>query len=294
MSRYIKFFIVINMVFLGNTGFGASCENGFDKMENVAESSFLMPIGGLCQVGGYSLLEIPEDIVPVYNGFTMGAAPTLCEDGYMQNGTTCVEYATGTCKENDDALGVNNASFMALDGGLCKIGGYSVLEIPNDIYPVYNGFTMGAQVTLCNNGYLANGSSCTSYTTGDCPTNYQDLSINVNTITKLSNGVCNTGYSKYTINQQCNNNTTDSICAILCSGGLEYTDVGTCASICPGEHTTLRTSTGLVLPMWSEKQITPSLNVQIGENVCYVNLVSGQKSDAINIKYDNKIYHAVK
>ncbi len=304
MIRGYKFFIMLSVFIYVNAGFSSSCPSGYATLgvekhidtqyTDFSESTFMAVEGGLCKIGGYALLEIPDDVVAVYNGFVMGTAVTLCDEGYAPNNGACVAYTQGTCQQDDDNLELNSSSFMALDNGLCKIGGYSAKEMPEDVYPVYNGFVMGAEVTLCDNGFQVNNGSCSTYSAGDCPTNYQDILLNSNTMATLTNGSCASGYQTFLLNQQCDENTDDAICGILCTGGLNYTDIGTCAAICPGEHTTLRTSTGLIFPMYSEKQITPSLNIQVGNNVCYVNLVSGASDDAINIKYNNTTYHTVK
>ena len=204
-------------------------------------------------------------------------------------------FANATCDNGYTQItNVNVATFTAVVNGKCPFGGYSVKQIPDELYGIYNGFTYGSTSTLCADGYLANGSTCTAYAQGDCPNNYKNLALNNSTFTTLTDGACASGYKKYTINQQCNTNTTDTMCAILCSGDMEYTDIGTCADLCPGDHHTLRTSTGLILPMYAEKQITPSINIQMGENVCYVNLLSGASNDAINVSYDGATYHTVK
>ena len=181
---------------------------------------------------------------------------------------------------------------MALDNGECKTSGYSIKEIPDDLYAIYNGFLSGSVVTLCPNGHWV-GNKCTEYEDGDCPTNYKDLAIG-DKFTTLSDGACPDSYQTYTINQQCDENVTDNICAILCDGGLQYTDIGTCASLCGAGVTVLKTGNGLNFPMYSTKQITPSINIKYGDDVCYVNLVTGAGDDAINVKYDNQTYHTVK
>ena len=288
--------------------FASTCPSGYATLDaekhidttykTFSESTFMAVEDGLCKIGGYSLIEIPDDIRPVFNGFVMGNEVKVCDNGYQPNNGDCVPYTKGTC--NGDAnvhdwnLALDSASFMATEDGLCKIGGYSIIEIPDDLYPKYNGFVMGSEIALCTNGYRSNNTSCVDYAMGECPTNYVDLALNDNTFAKLTDGACASGYSKYVINQQCNQNTTDSMCAILCSNGLEYTDVGTCAALCPSEHHTLKTSTGLSFPLYATKQITPSINIQMGDDICYVNLVNGRASDAINVQYDNKIYHTVK
>ena len=270
-------------------------EKHIDTYKTFDESTFMKPEGGLCKIGGYVLLEIPDDVVPIYNGFIMGSAVTLCDAGHMVNNNgSCVPYAQGNCHTNDSDLAADSSSFMGLNNGACLIGGYQIKEIPDGVYGIFGGFIMGSEVTLCNNGFLVNNGSCSTYTTGECPENYQDLALNDNTMTKLTNGSCASGYQTFTINQQCDENTNDAICAILCSNGLNYTDVGTCAELCPGEHHILRAGTDLSYPMYATKQITPSINLGIGNSVCYVNLVPGRVEGALHIKYNNQTYHAVK
>ena len=158
---------------------------------------------------------------------------------------------------------------------------------------VYDASLIGDEITLCSGGYLSNG-ACVSYTRGDCPENYVDLSLPDNNIfSRLNNATCSGVYKKFNI-QECKESPTDTMCGILCSNNLEYTELGTCAALCPGEYHTLNTSTGLSFPLYATKQITPSINIQMGENVCYVNLLSGESTNAINIEYNNKIYHTIK
>ena len=221
----------------------------------------------------------------IFSIFSISAFATSCPTGYA---TLDVE------KHIDSQKTFAESTFMAVENGLCRESAYDLIEIPDDLVPIYNGFLMGSAVTLCDNGYRVNNGSCTSYTAGDCPTGYKDLALNENTMTTLSNGVCASGYRTYTLNQQCDANTDDAICGILCSDGLNYTDVGTCAELCSMEHKTLRTSTGLIYPMYAVKQITPSINIEYGGTTCYVNLVPGAVTDALHIRYDNQTYHAVK
>ena len=294
---------VFGALFCTGGAYSSTCPTGYTTLDTekhidttyntFSEATFMAPENGGCRAGGYSIMEIPDDVIPIYNGFEAGNPVTLCEDGYLPNNGTCVAYTQGSCQNNYEDLALNSASFVAETNGMCAFGGYTVIEVPDDIVPIYNGFVTGAEVTLCSNGYLSNNGSCVTYSAGDCPTDYVDLALNADTMTTLSNGVCPTNYSKYTINQQCDANTDDAVCAILCANGLNYTDIGTCAEFCPGPHHTLKTSTGLAIPIYATKQITPSINIQLGENVCYVNMVPGRASNAINVQYDNQIYHTV-
>ena len=303
LIKCIRFYCFATFAFGCISTVGAStCPTGYATLDaekhidttynTFSEATFMSPEDGLCQ-SGFTLIDIPSDVIPIFNGFLQGSAITLCEDGYKPNNGTCVSYAQGSCETDYQDIALNMASFMDVENGLCK-NGFSLKEMPFDLVPIYNGFLLGSKVTLCSNGFLVNNSSCSTYSAGDCPQDYQDLSLDTNTLTTLTNGSCGTGYTRFAINQQCNANTNDAICGILCSDNLEYTDIGTCAELCSGEYTTLRTSTGLIFPMYATKQITPSINIGIGNNVCYVNLVPGQADNAINIRYDNQTYHTVK
>lgn len=297
MIKLLKIFIMFGAFMIINDSFAEICSDGFEEITYISNSIF-MPVNdgydSLCKNSGYSVREIPSDIYPVFPGELVGDPISLCTNGQMIDGE-CVAYETGICNTDYVKMFVDS-QFMPLNYGydsLCQSSGFSVRQIPSDLYPVYSASLVGDPVTLCTNGYMSNG-TCVEYVAGECPANYVDLALNDNIFTRLTNGVCASGYRSYTTSPLCDENTTDSMCAILCSDNLLYTDIGTCASICSGEYTTLRTSTGLIYPMYSEKQITPSINIGMGENVCYVNLLPGQSDGAINIQYDNKIYHTVK
>lgn len=62
---------------------------------------------------------------------------------------------------------------------------------------------------------------------------------------------------------------------------------------CAAGVTTLRTSTGVSVPLWAEKSTEPSLCVEYNNVVCYGNLATGRATDTINIEYNNQIYHLV-
>ena len=171
----------------------------------------------------------------------------------------------------------------------CPIDGYVLINIPDDVIGVYNGMLNGNEIVLCDNGYLPNSGSCVSYSNDDCPTNYNDLALNDNTMTTLTNGVCPNGYKTFSIDQQCDENSDDAICGLMCENGLNYTDIGTCVELCPNEHKTLRTSTGLIYPMYATKSIIPSINLKIDDDICYVNLMPGETTGAIHIKFNNQI-----
>lgn len=62
---------------------------------------------------------------------------------------------------------------------------------------------------------------------------------------------------------------------------------------CTAGVTTIRTGTGVVVPLWAEKSTQPSLCVKYNDMVCYANLEIGTATEAININYNDIIYHTV-
>ena len=181
----------------------ASCQSGYGVVLNVAQSTFAAPVNNLCKFGGYSLIEIPDDFEPIYNGFVLGNTTNLCDNGHMTGGN-CETFSPGVCDTGYDIAAVQS-TFTAPVNNLCKFGGYSLIEIPDDFTPVYNGFLMGNEVTLCS-GVYGGGSCSGEYDIGDCIEGYYDLLVNVNTFTDLVNGVCSSPYVKYTNTTRCDHN----------------------------------------------------------------------------------------
>lgn len=65
---------------------------------------------------------------------------------------------------------------------------------------------------------------------------------------------------------------------------------GQCVPLCNSGMTMINTSVGAAYPLFAQKNTSPALHVQAGDNVCYADLVSGDGS-GINIAYDGNIYH---
>ena len=62
---------------------------------------------------------------------------------------------------------------------------------------------------------------------------------------------------------------------------------------CAAGITTLRTGTGVSIPLWAERGTEPSLCVKYNDMVCYANLEVGQAAGAINVNYGDAVYHTV-
>lgn len=228
----------------------------------------------------------------VFGAQIVGSEITLCSDGYSANGTSCTSYAQNNCDSGYHDILATDA-FIAPQETECRYATYKKQTLPDTTtYLIYNGILVGAEITLCSNGYSTNGSSCTTYSNGYCPNDYYDLNNGETTFKALNAGSCGSGYKTYNAESACGYSLSGSTCVDLCVNGLMTTDVGTCASLCSLGATTLRSSTGLIIPMWSEKQTTPSVNIGINDGVCYINLVPGTTSaSAIMFEYDNNRYH---
>ena len=56
----------------------------------------------------------------------------------------------------------------------------------------------------------------------------------------------------------------------------------------------IKTSSGLVVPLYAEKSTSSSLCVQYNGTICYADLEFGNSSGAINVNYNGVIYHTTK
>lgn len=278
---------------------GGRCDSGYYQL--ISTDSFIAPQETECRYATYKKVTLPDTAMyPMYFGVLVGDPVTLCTNGYSTDGSTCTTYTQKNCDAGYHTPTGNQSSFTAPESDLCQIAGYSKKTYPDTTaYVIYNGLIVGSEITLCTNGYSADGSTCTTYSNGYCPNDYYDLNNGDATFagfTDFVGGVCGTGYHAYTAESGCGYSLSGTTCVDLCTNGSMTTDIGTCASLCDLGVTTLRTSTGLIIPMWSTKQITPSVNIGIndGENesVCYVNLVPGATNEsAIMFKFDDKLYH---
>lgn len=107
---------------------------------------------------------------------------------------------------------------------------------------------------------------------------------------------CPTGFVKYDRSLQyslatsCASGTTD-VGAV--SGSCDATDSGCFIDyVCNAGVSTLKTSTGLSVPLYATKLTTPSLNVSVDGGVCYAPLATGKTTGAINVVHGGNQYHS--
>lgn len=99
-----------------------------------------------------------------------------------------------------------------------------------------------------------------------------------------SENSCADGYVMYKGIPKCDEDTTGVYCLI---GDLP-------SAQCGAGLTVLRTSTGVSVPLWAEKQTMPALHIRYNGDVCYANLEPGQSSDTLNVRYNGSVYHVTR
>ena len=313
MKNFTLYFYVGIATFLcAGNAFGASCPTGYSVAAhgiewdfNIANPEYPSAIDAVNKALNVNTF-IPSDDGNCYAGYepyTRGGNDIypliedsgLCEPGYYRANGNCTAYTSGGCPTGRYNAAVVNTTFVSSDDGNCYTGYEPYTRGGGDIYPLVD------TDTLCGAGqYRANG-TCTYYSNGTCPDGMRNTTLNASSWTTMTNGACPSNYSAYTIGTieyACDTyvshiDSNTPACLLMCTNGNIYTEVNSCASLCANHHK-LMTSTGLEFPLYATKQITPSINIQMGNSTCYVNLVNGESTNAINVQYDNKIYHTVK
>ncbi len=83
-------------------------------------------------------------------------------------------------------------------------------------------------------------------------------------------------------------------CPWECNSGFGRTAENTCAALCDGGVTAIKTSTGLSVPLLAARNTSPAIYVKgVSGAICYADLVSGTASGAINVQYNGAAYHTV-
>lgn len=196
-------------LFVANGAFAAaSCPNGYGVAPHTTASTFTAPVDGVCPFAGYAIMELPTELFPIYNGFTAGNTISQC-NGVYANGSCTGSYSQGLCESDSYATGAAASTYSAPVNGICTFSGYSLVELPSELYPIYNGFLAGNTIPWCANG-RRNSSACITYTpsdgTGNCAVGYYDYQANANTFADLTNGACSSPYSKFTGTTRCDHN----------------------------------------------------------------------------------------
>ena len=271
-----------------------SCSSG-NVMIDSSRSSFKATSGGTCSGTAYTLVTLPVPF-EILNSYVHGPTRKLCTNGYTPNGSSCYTYKQGECASGNRMIDMPRTSLKStLANGTCANGLVSETLPAN--FEILNSYTMGPTRKLCTNGHTSNsnGTTCSAYPATNCPSNYRNMNGDAGTFAMQSDGACpDNTYALNTDFDACKSGANPAACIDFCNGSGWLTGLGTCASLCGAGVTTMRASNGLILPLWATKQITPSLNFKIGNNVCYVNVVPGQTNGHGLVLNDNGIqYHTL-
>lgn len=272
------------------------CDSGYYDL-TPSSTSFISPSDTQCSYASYKPRTLPDTLITMlYHGAIIGDEITLCNNGYSANNSSCTSYNTGDCDSGYHEIVTNATSFISPSGVQCTYGGYKPRTMPDTTITLeYHGAILGGEITLCDNGYSTNSTTCTTYTQGTaCPTNYYDVKPSTAAFT-AKNGSCASNYHQYIAEESCGYAPSKSTCVSLCDNGELTTNVGTCGTLCSLGATTLRTGNGVIVPLWSTKQTTPALNIAVGNGTCYGNLTT-ETADGpgIYLNYNNATYHTTK
>lgn len=114
-------------------------------------------------------------------------------------------------------------------------------------------------------------------------------------VTVASVDVCPDGFYTVPYEIDCGDGFVDVAGVPECENDVsgDYCLMPSSAAPCAAGITMLRTGTGLSIPLLAERGTEPSLCVKYNDMVCYANLEVGQATGAINVRYNDLVYHTV-
>ena len=113
-----------------------------------------------------------------------------------------------------------------------------------------------------------------------CPTGM--VAVEYDNYVAADAGACPAGYVAHDVVDVCSDAST-GVCWLveqmraLCGAGIDK----------------IKTSTGVVIPLYSNRVTTPSFCVRYNNTVCYADMVLGSQSGTINIRHNDTVYHLV-
>ena len=111
-----------------------------------------------------------------------------------------------------------------------------------------------------------------------CPTGM--VAVEYDNFVAADAGACPAGYVAHDVTDACSGAAT-GVCWLI-----EQIRVR-----CGAGVTQIKTSSGVVVSLYSDRVTVPSFCVQYNNMVCYADMVLGQVSGAINVDYADAIYH---
>ena len=227
---------------------------------------------------------------------------TASDDGYTY---TCQKYEQNTCVSGYNAVNVDGCGQSHMDGSCSD----TVVPVQAEVY------INNAPANLCDGGFY-DGEKCVAYApdANMCPQTYNKISESAEVmLRRVDDAVaCPATFTAIPVFDDSHhddvqatvwgypyNTVPDSMLALrMCPWGQEMNHLGNCVNLCPWESRNsymryLRTSTGLIVPIYATKVTTPSLHLQVENTRCYVNLMQGRKSGTINLQFNDQIWHVV-
>lgn len=267
-----KFFYILIMLLCVPARADETCGNGWTLLSGISTASVVQPIGGMCH-GGYTIVSGNFGnfrFVPTGNSVT-------CPIGQHMSNGTCVNDTIGNCATGFHDATINAAAVIQPIGGVCH--GYQAQQTNCTIM-----YLLTSTATTCGSGEYPTASGCVSNPVENCPANFFAPMPVASFVRANSDDTCPTNYSIYGDLDYCRRYLGVDNMADFCTPQL----------ICTAGPTTMRSSTGMVLPLYDERLTVPALHVGFTNgHICYVNMISGAGTNTINTNYNNQTYHGV-
>ena len=269
------------------------CASGYHLDTTINATTFITTFGGDCMSDENSGLIG----APIYYPIAYPLNDTLhCGVGQHYTTSGCVTNTHEPCKSGYSDSGTNTGNmFIASIGGECP-DGYNSISTRAEL-----SYAIETATTKCGFGYHPTANGCVANDSTGCPAGY--VGAYMEAFDRYNaNSECETGFELYDPNaEMCHTylgGDTADVCTPLCEYGYDHTGADTCAHKCTATNmSTIRVKTASGTPyiwqLWADKTTTPSINIRVGDNTCYMNLVPENQSGTINIKYGNNAYHGV-
>ena len=280
--------IFLVLILFTNVSFAVTCPSGFDDVTANYASAFYGKDGDTCP-SGYEPYTAPSTLSFTFSGLVLPTAPTTCGAGSHYVNGECVAYATENCDSGFYKDAQAGAAFYGKDGDTCP-SGYEPYTAPSALRFVFNGLVMASAPTVCASGHYVNG-TCTAYSSTGCITGYVDAGTDGVVASVDENAACPTDYTDMGLYQSCTATTTDSVCTTLCNGGMLQTAAGYCATKCGMGLSKWHIGDLVTYRVYGTQTTWPSVKVSDGTTICYVNVVPGRASGAVNISDGTNIWH---
>lgn len=275
----------------------ATCPSGYYKTL-IGDNTFSSPSLELKScMNSYNSYSLPDVLHPIYNGVLVSFGATLCGADEQFGSGACQPREQGRCSDGyyKTLIGANTFSSPSAELNEC-MNSYNQYELPEFLSAIYNGVLVNFGAHLCGNGQYLSDGACISRVQGECPDNFLDISVSETTMLPRENAQCASGYKSFVLTANCaSGDTQNGLCATLCDAGLTYSGTGACGTMCsvnPDRTVTLKSLSGIALPLYSTRLTTPSVNVATSDGgVCYGNLVPGTMRGAINMTVSGKNYY---